>query len=35
VTPSQYRVRDHSDLEVLPSCMSMFVTRPQRTPVTV
>jgi transcriptional regulator GlxA family with amidase domain len=30
--PSQYRARDHSDLEVLPSCVVMFVTRPQRTP---
>jgi transcriptional regulator GlxA family with amidase domain len=29
--PSQYRARDHSDLEVLPSCVVMFVTRPQRT----
>jgi len=35
VTPSQYRTRDHSDLEVLPSCVSMFGTRPRRTPVTV
>ena len=35
VTPSQYRARDHRDLEILPSCMSMFVTRPRRTPVTV
>jgi len=35
VTPSQYRSRDHTDLEVIPSCMSMFVTRPQRTTVTV
>ena len=35
VTPSQYRARDHSHLEVLPSCMSMFVTRPRRTAVTV
>jgi AraC-like DNA-binding protein len=34
-TPSQYRARDHSDLEVVPSCVTMFVTRPQRTPVTV
>jgi transcriptional regulator GlxA family with amidase domain len=30
-TPSQYRARDHRDLEVLPSCVVMFVTRPQRT----
>jgi transcriptional regulator GlxA family with amidase domain len=34
-TPSQYRARDHSDLEIMPSCVVMFVTRPQRTPVTV
>ena len=35
VTPSQYRSRDHRDLEIMPSCMAMFVTRPQRTAVTV
>jgi transcriptional regulator GlxA family with amidase domain len=34
-TPSQYRGRDHRDLEGVPSCVSRFVTRPQRTPVTV
>ena len=34
-TPSQYRARDHSDLEVVPSCVSMVATRPRRTPVTV
>jgi len=28
--PSQYRGRDHRDLEVVPSCMSMVVTRPRR-----
>jgi transcriptional regulator GlxA family with amidase domain len=33
-TPSQYRARDHSDLEVVPSCVSMVVTRPRRTPAT-
>ena len=32
-TPSHYRARDHSDLEALPSCFSMVVTRPQRFPV--
>jgi transcriptional regulator GlxA family with amidase domain len=32
-TPSQYRARDHRDHEVVPACMSMLVTRPQRTPV--
>jgi transcriptional regulator GlxA family with amidase domain len=35
-TPSQYRGhRDHSDLEVVPSCVTMFATRPRRTAVTV
>jgi transcriptional regulator GlxA family with amidase domain len=33
--PSFYRRRDHSDLAVLPSCVSMIVTRPLRTPVMV
>jgi AraC-like DNA-binding protein len=32
-TPSQYRGRDHPHSEVIPSCVSMVVTRPQRTPV--
>ena len=31
-TPSQYRARDHSDLEVVPSCVSKVATRPRRTP---
>jgi AraC-like DNA-binding protein len=31
-TPSQYRARDHRDLEVVPSCVTKVVTRPQRTP---
>ena len=35
VTPSQYRRIDHRDLDFLPSCVSMFATRPQRTAVTV
>jgi AraC-like DNA-binding protein len=35
VTPSQYRARDHRGLEVVPSCVSMFATRPRRTTVTV
>lgn len=30
-TPSQYRARDHSGLEVVPSCVSMVATRPRRT----
>ena len=32
-TPSHYRSHDHSELEVVPPCMAMFMTRPQRTPV--
>ncbi len=35
VTPSQYRARDHSELERVPSCVSMFATRPRRVPVAV
>jgi AraC-like DNA-binding protein len=34
-TPSQYRARDHREVEVIPSCVSMVVTRPRRVPVTV
>ncbi|MCU1363303.1 MAG: transcriptional regulator, AraC family [Acidimicrobiaceae bacterium] len=30
-TPSQYRAKDHGDYEKVPSCLSMFVTRPRRT----
>ncbi len=30
-TPSQYRARDHRELEVVPSCVSMVGTRPRRT----
>jgi transcriptional regulator GlxA family with amidase domain len=30
-TPSQYRARDHSALEVVPPCVSKVTTRPQRT----
>jgi AraC-like DNA-binding protein len=33
-TPSQYRARDHRDSEAIPSCMSMFVTRPRRVAIT-
>lgn len=33
-TPSQYRARDHTELEVLASCVSMVATRPQRRRVT-
>ena len=35
MTPSQYGGLDHRDLEVVPSCVSMRATRPQRTAVTV
>jgi AraC-like DNA-binding protein len=35
MTPSQYRSLDHRDLEIIPSCVSMFATRPRRTTVTV
>src|ERR1700712_5740669 len=34
VTPSQYRARDHRHFEAVPSCVSMFATRPRRTTVT-
>ena len=34
-TPSQYRGREHPHSGVIPSCVSMVVTRPQRTPVPV
>jgi AraC-like DNA-binding protein len=33
--PSQYRIRDHGHSEVIPSCVSMVVTRPRRAPVAV
>ena len=32
-TPSQYRARDHRDVEVVPACVSKIATRPRRTPV--
>jgi AraC-like DNA-binding protein len=32
-TPSQYRARDHRDLEVVPACVIMVVTRPRLTPI--
>jgi len=35
VTPSQYRDRDHGGLEVVPTCVSMFATRPRRNRVSV
>lgn len=31
-TPSQYRARDHSPLEVVPPCVTKVASRPQRTP---
>ena len=33
-TPSQYRARDHRDVEAVPSCVSKVATRPQRPTVT-
>lgn len=32
-TPSEYRARDHSHMEVVPPCVAMVVSRPQRQPV--
>jgi AraC-like DNA-binding protein len=29
-TPSAYRARDHRDLEALPACKAMVLTRPRR-----
>jgi transcriptional regulator GlxA family with amidase domain len=29
-SPSRYRARDHSDLEVVPACVSKVAMRPQR-----
>src|SRR4051794_8234736 len=34
-TPSQYRARDHSHKEIIPSCVSKVATRPRRTPLAV
>ncbi|MCU1360948.1 MAG: transcriptional regulator, AraC family [Ilumatobacteraceae bacterium] len=34
-TPSQYRARDHTGSEVIPSCVSKVATRPRRAPVSV
>lgn len=34
-TPSQYRAHDHSELEVVPACVTMYATRPQRNPISV
>ncbi|MFZ0249665.1 MAG: helix-turn-helix transcriptional regulator [Acidimicrobiales bacterium] len=34
-TPSQYRAQDHSQIEAIPSCVSMVVTRPRRTPTAI
>lgn len=34
-TPSRYRARDHGDLDALPPCVSMVVTRPRRSPAPV
>ena len=34
-TPSHYRGREHAHGKVIPSCVSMVVTRPRRAPVPV
>jgi transcriptional regulator GlxA family with amidase domain len=34
-TPSQYRARDHTHLEVVPPCVAMVASRPRRTPAGV
>jgi AraC-like DNA-binding protein len=31
-TPSAYRARDHGDLQVVPGCQAMVLTRPRRHP---
>ncbi len=35
VPPSEYRGRDHRDLEVVPSCVMKVATRPRRSAITV
>jgi AraC-like DNA-binding protein len=35
MAPSAYRTGDHRDLEVVPSCVSKFATRPQRIAIVV
>jgi AraC-like DNA-binding protein len=32
-TPSQYRARDHDELRVVPSCQTMVLMRPRKTPM--
>lgn len=34
-TPSEYRARDHREVEVVPACVSKALTRPRRTPSSV
>lgn len=34
-TPTRYRAGDHSELDVLPSCLVMIATRPRRRPAAV
>ncbi len=29
-SPSQYRAKDHHDLDEVPACIAMFITRPRR-----
>jgi AraC-like DNA-binding protein len=35
MAPSEYGARDHRDLEVVPSCVSMLVTRQKRSTISV
>lgn len=35
MTPSQYRVLDHSALEMVPACVAMYATRPLRARTTL
>jgi AraC-like DNA-binding protein len=35
MTPTQYRERDHCGLDALPSCVTMYATRPRRSPARV
>ncbi len=34
-TPSQYRARDHREVQVVPSCVSKVASRPRRRPAAV
>jgi AraC-like DNA-binding protein len=34
MAPSEYRARDHRDVDVVPSCVSMYLTRQKRSRIT-